>query len=130
MRYIINTLSFESYIFVLAALFFGSIFGIYDMRKKKPGHPMTWVLPFSMELCIALALNRCALELTTNHLFQQITDIIAIVSVICFFLSFVITFILAYKKDYVDKEKFKKIMPLLIGCIIIMAICFGSLVLI
>ena len=60
--------------------------------------------------------------------FQQITDIAVHISVAGFGLSFLITFIFAYKKNYVKKEKLKKLAPLLIGCIIIMLICFIPLI--
>lgn len=127
MSIIINSLSFETYIFIVILLFLGSIFGIYDMRKKKPGHPMTWVLPFSIFLCASLILYRCSLELTNNQIFQEITHIVTIISIICFFISFIITFAIAHKNNYTDKEKLNKLLPLLIGCIIIMIICFVPL---
>lgn len=127
MSNIINALSFETYIFIIILLFFGSIFGIYDMRKKKPGHPMIWVLPCSMFLCLSLILYRCSLELTSNQIFQEITHIVTIISVVCFFISFIITFAIAHKNNYTDKEKLKRLLPLLICCIVIMLICFVPL---
>ena len=90
---------------------------------------MIWIFPFGMLLSLSCFLNRYALEATVNDLFQQITDIAVHISVAGFGLSFLITFIFAYKKNYVNKEKLKKLAPLLIGCIIIMLICFIPLIL-
>ena len=124
MSIVVNSIPLVPYLIFMAGLFFGFIYSIYDVKKRTPGHPMIWIFPFGMLLCLSCFLNRYALEATVNDLFQQITDIAVHISVAGFALSFLITFIFAYKKNYVKKEKLKKLAPLLIGCIIIMLICF------
>lgn len=127
MSYIINYLSFEMYIFILILAIVVSVYGIYDMQKKHTGHPMIWILPFNILLCLSLILYRCAFELTINQVFQTATSISTIVFSICFLLSFIVAFVIACKNNYIDNEKLKKILPLLIGCIVIMLICFVPL---
>ena len=129
MSYFINSLPFELYILILVAALGCSIYGIFYMRKNQSGHPMIWVLPFCIFLSCVLAVNRIIQEFTNNFFMQEIVNIVTLASVGCFFISFFTTFISAYKKDYVDKEKFKKLAPMLIMCIIVMLICFIPLLL-
>ena len=128
MYYSINSLPFEIYILVLLFLIVGGIYGIFDMRKKRPGHPMIWVLPFGILEGVSLLVYRCSLEFTTNALFQKISHIFALTSVSLLLITFVVTFFIAHKRNYTNKEKLKELRPLMICCAIIVVICFAYLI--
>ena len=129
MYYIINSLPFEMYIFILLFLIVGSVYAIFDMRKNRPGHPMIWLFPFGILEGISLLVYRCALEFTKNVVFQKVAHFFADANACLCFIAFVVTFIIAHKRNYTNKKKVKELLPLMIGCVIIVIICFISLVL-
>lgn len=127
MNYIVSLLPIEAYIgasIVLCAFF---VCGIIDMRQKKPGHPMTWWLPFVIFAVIASDLYKCADELTTNVIFQKTTYILSTIAVVLAIVSFVVTFILADKKGYTDRKKASGVIPALICCVIAIIVLWFSL---
>ena len=128
MYHIINSLPFQIYILILLAAIVGGVYGIFDMHKNRSGHPMIWSIPFGILECILLILYRCSFELTTNVFFQKLTEILAIMGVILFFTSLIVTFIIANKNNYINKKRLKELLPLMICCVIIILICFLSLV--
>lgn len=120
MFYIVNLLPFELYVLILICISGGLVFSIFDIRKKRPGHPAIWIIPFGMLECIFLLFYRCSLELSTNVVLQKVTNILSLIGIGLFFASLIITFIIAYKKNYINREKFKKLMPTFIAGIILM----------
>lgn len=123
MHYLFSSMSIELYIFILICGILFSIYAVYDMKKKKSRHPMIWIFPVIILLCISFIMYKCAIELTTNTVFQNITDLMACISSVMFVISFIVTFILAYKNNYVDKEKLKKMKTPIIICLLIILIC-------
>lgn len=111
---IIDSLPFEAYSMLLLFIFGGSVLSIFEMRKKRPGNPTVWIFPFSMLMSVSLFFYRFAIEFTTNQNFQQITDYIASICVALCLLSVVVTVIFAYRSGYVNKDKFKKLVPIII----------------
>lgn len=111
---IINSSPFETYSLILLFIFGGSIFSIFEMRKKRPGNPTVWIFPFAMLMSVSLFIYRCAIEFTTNRLFQEITDYFASICVALCLLSVLITVIFAYRGGYVNKDKVKKLVPIVI----------------
>ena len=105
MYYIVNSMPFPMYILVLASAFLLSIYGIYEMRVKKPGHPMMWTMPFAMLASVCLIAYRCATEFSFNINLQRMLNIITIVSIVLFVISIIVTFIIADKKNYTAKGK-------------------------
>ena len=124
MYYIVNSMPFPMYILVLTSAFVLSIYGIYEMRVKKPGHPMIWTMPFAMLTSICLIVYRCATEFSLAIHLQQILNIITIVSVILFSISLIVSFIIADKKNYTAKgKKAKYAKSTLISSLVVAVIC-------
>ena len=124
MYYIVNSMPFPMYILVLTSVFVLSIYGIYEMRVKKPGHPMIWTMPFAMLTSICLIVYRCATEFSLAIHLQQILNIITIVSVILFSISLIVSFIIADKKNYTAKgKKAKYAKSTLISSLVVAVIC-------
>lgn len=105
MYYIVNSMSFPIYILVLASAFVLSIYGIYEMHEKKPGHPMIWTMPFAMLTSVCLIAYRCTTEFSLDINLQRMLNIITIVSIVFFAISIIVTFIIADKKNYTAKGK-------------------------
>lgn len=128
---IINSMPFGLYVFVLLIGLGCLIYSIFDMRKKQPGNPTIWILPFGITVDIMLVVYRLTIEFAQNNTVQDIAKIILIVSAVLFIISIFATFILANKKGYIDSEPLKKIMPTLKGCaiaLIIVAILLGVVI--
>ena len=123
MSYIVNSMSFETYIFVLLVSLGLGIYGIYEMRTKQPGHPMIWMIPFWIFADIALIVFRCSIELTENLIFQKVADVMATIGSVLFLISFIVTFIIAHKKHYTNAERFEKVKPVLIFCGVGVLVC-------
>lgn len=112
----------------LVIIFSGlAIYSMFEINKQKKGNPTMWIFPFVILTAITLLINKYAYELTVNNFFQKTSDIITIVSIALFFLSILITFVIAYIRGYLDKEKVKKVAPMII-CGVIFVI-FGFLML-
>lgn len=116
MYQILNFLPFELYIIVLLIGLGCLVSGIFIMKKKQPGNPMIWMLPFGIMTDISLIAYRLTIELTLDNVFQETTKIVLILSVILFICSLFVTFNLAIKQNYIDSEPLKQIMPTLRGC--------------
>ena len=124
MYYIVNSMSFPMYILVLASAFIFSIYGIYEMRVKKPGHPMIWTMPFAMLTSVCLIAYRCATEFSLDINLQRILNIITIISIVFFVISVIVTFIIADKKNYTAKgKKAKYAKSTLISSLVVAVIC-------
>ena len=105
MSYIFNSMPFELYVFGLIAVIIVSPYAMYETHKLKPGHPIIWIIPFADLAAVGMILYRCALELTDNQLFQNITDVISIITGVLFVISFIVTVIIANKKGYTSKTE-------------------------
>ena len=105
MYYIVSSMSFPVYMLVTIGVFILAFFSIFDMRKKKPGHPMIWMLPFAMITDAFLIAYRCIIEFSANTNLQKGFYIATIVSIILFVISTIVTFIIADKKNYTAKGK-------------------------
>lgn len=124
---IVSSIPFEIFVLIFLLLIGGSVFCMFDIQKSHPNHPVIWVFPFSIFMSIVLIIDKCVFEFSKNSQLQKILDKMTIVAVILFFISFIITFIIACKKNYVDKEKLKNIIPLFICCGIVILICCFSI---
>ena len=123
----INSFPFETVCLFLLFVIIGSIFSIIEMRKKRPGNPTIWIFPFAILMGISLLIDKCAIALTTNAIFQKVSSCITSVCVVMFFLSVIVTVTLAYNKGYINKEKSKNLIPIfIIGLVFII---FGAIML-
>lgn len=123
MNYIYNSMSIELYILILALAIFAAFYEMYNMKRKKSGDPTIWIFPFMILTCVAFIIKRCAMELTTNIIFQKAANIGATICAIMLFIVFIVTYIVAYKNNYINTEKIKKLKPLFIACFLIIIIC-------
>ena len=95
---IVSSMSFPVYMLVAVGAFVLLGYGIYDMRKKQPGHPMIWSLPFAMFADSCLIIYRCTIEFSRNIILQNVFDIASIISGMLFVIALIVTFIIADKK--------------------------------
>ena len=123
MSFIFGSISSELYILIFILVILASISEMYNMKKKKTGNPIIWIFPFLILASFSFILKRCALELTTNVVFQNVSNITATICAVIFFMVFIVTFVIAYKNNYIDTQKIKKSKPLLIACLLIFIIC-------
>ena len=123
MFYLINSISFEMYIIIFILVILASISEIYNMKKNKIGDPIIWVFPFLILASVLFILKKCSMELTTNMVFQKVSDISATISAVIFFIVLAITYIMSYKKGYINVQRLKKLKPLIITCLLIILIC-------
>lgn len=125
--YIVHSGSFEFCIFLLLFIIACCVYAIFEMRKGNPGHPMIWAFPFCILDSVLMILYKCSSELTNNIIFQKATNIMAITGEVLFYISCVVTFIIAHKKGYTNKKKAEGLLPATIFCVIMAIIIFVSL---
>ena len=123
MSFLFGSMSIEMYIIIFILVIFVSVSEIYNMKKNKIGDPTMWFFPFLILTSFLFILKKLSMELTTNILFQKVTDISATISAVISFIVFIVTYIFAYKKGYINVEKLKKLKPMIIACLLIMLIC-------
>ena len=116
-------MSIELYIFILISAIVVAFYEMYNMKSKKSGDPTIWMFPFMIVASVSLIIKRCVNEFSTNIAFQKISNIGATISTLMFFIVFITTYIIAYRNNYIDKEKLKKLKPLIVSCLLIMLVC-------
>lgn len=98
------------FIFVLGIC----IYSYRDIKAKHNDNPMVWIIPFLILIFVAFMAHKYSIEFTNHSQFQQISYTSTIVAFVLFFLSFIITFIIAHKKNYTDKNLVKNVLPVII----------------
>lgn len=120
------SIPFWVYVLLFFVVLGVSIYSYRDIKSKHPDNPMVWIIPFLILIFGAFVVHKYAIEFTTNLLFQQISYTVNLVAFVLFFLSFIITFIIAHKKNYTDKNLVKNGLPVIIVsfCITIVSLVF------
>lgn len=123
MNFLFNNLSLGAYSVII--IFFGVvlIYGIIDMKKKKPRHPFINALYGLLIVGFYTIPYRFIKEYSSNLILKNISEQIMMVIMFSFLITFVYFAYLAYKKGFLD-EKGKQLMcSAIIPCAIIFVIC-------
>lgn len=110
-----------SILFILVLIL--SPLGIYEMHKKKHGHPMIWILPFGDIFAASVLIHKYAVNCTNHLMFQKISNISEIIFGIIWCIVLCVTFYIADKQGYTNKSKMPKMKQTLIACGIGLVIC-------
>lgn len=100
--------------------------GIYEyirFHKQNPGNPLNKMTLVSIPALVILFFQKLVYSITDDTDIIKTVNIITITSISLFFIAFAITWILAYKRGYIDKEALNRRKPLFKTCGIVIAIC-------
>lgn len=110
-----------SIIIILGGL--GLLYGIKDMKRKKPGHPFINALYFLLFIGLYTIPHRFINDYSQNLLLIIISKYVMWVVVILFFVAFVYFAYSAYKRGFLDKKGEKLIRNTVIPCTIVFVVC-------
>lgn len=110
-----------SIIIILGGL--GLLYGIKDMKRKKPGHPFINALYFLLFIGLYTIPHRFINDYSQNLSLIIISKYVMWVVVILFFVAFVYFAYSAYKRGFLDKKGEKLIRNTVIPCTIVFVVC-------
>lgn len=109
MHYIFNSTPFFVFSLIILGFMGLGIYGLYDFYKKKPGNPLRFILwEFILAVLPTIWLSRYVQDFDVSDILLEISEIITIPLIALFILSFVVFFIIAYKKGFIKEEDYKK----------------------
>ncbi len=112
-------------LFAVALLFLIPL-GIYEyirFHKQNPGNPLNKMTLFSLLLLVIVFSKNFVYSITDDTNIIKTVDIINIIYLTLFAIAFAITWTLAYKRGYIDKEALNRRKPLFKTCGIVIVIC-------
>lgn len=110
-----------SIIIILSGL--GLLYGIKDMKRKKPGHPFVNALYFLLFVGLYTIPHRFINEKSQNPTLIIISKYVMWIVVILFFVAFVYFAYSAYKHGFLDAKGKKLIHNTVIPCTIVFVVC-------
>lgn len=120
---LINSLPFGLYSVIVISLIPGSIILYFRYNKTHPGLPTNKTLLFMPLMFIILFLKRYVQEVRADELFIRIVDVLFIIISVIFFILLAVTQYQSYKYGYSDVERLKKLKPLYIVALVMVALC-------
>lgn len=123
MNYLFNNLSLETYSIIIFIFGVILIYGIIDMKKKKPGHPFVNALYGLLIVGFYTIPHRFIKEYSSNIILKNISEQIMLIIMFFFLITFVYFAYLAYKKGFMDERGRQLICNTIIPCAIIFIIC-------
>ena len=99
------------------------IYGIIDMKKKKPEHPFINALYGILVLGLYTVPYRAIKEYSTNLLLVNVSQYLMWLLLAIVLILFIYFAYLAYKKGFIDEKGKRLLRNILLPCAIVIAIC-------
>ena len=118
-----NSMSLFPYsiMILICAIFF--VYGIIDMKKKKPGHPFINALYGILVLGLYTVPYKAIKEYSPNSLLINMSQYLMWLLLAVVLILFVYFAYLAYKKGFIDEKGKRLLRNTLLPCAIVFAIC-------
>ena len=118
-----SSLSIEANTVIIVAVIILGIYSIIDLEKKKPGHPFKYVMYCLFPTLISILVNKYIYEFSLSSFWMRATDIVSIIFVVAFFVTFIFSTYLTYKRGYMSEKNKRMLVSTLIPCVIGIIIC-------
>lgn len=121
-----NSIPFSIFTLIILVGIATMIYSLYDFYKNKPGHPMRFL---AWELLLinlpVMWLSKYVQDFDVSDTLLEISEMTMMPNAILFFASFIVLFVLSYKKGYIEKEKYENVKYIWIVGGIFIACCIG-----
>lgn len=125
-----SSMSFTSYTIVVALVIVFSIYSIFDLNKKKPGHPYKYLFYCMIPMMIVAFFYRYVHEFEVSFFWINLIDVISLILVISMFVVLGYSSYLAYKRGYISEQGKRLLKSTLIPCVVVFVLCALGIILI
>lgn len=126
--YSLFDLPFELFSVIMIAFIPTSLVVYFNQEKRNPGNPMNKMLWAVPPMSVVMFLQRCSGVMNVGENFRKTMDFVAPISFVLFFVGLTITWILSYKRGYIDRKEFESRKTFRKACVMLMVVGWTILI--